>query len=423
MPENGDLGLTSFAENPNKSVERDALVEAQFTRPEQVEKTQVEKPTWGWCKNKEGLSRTILAVFFCCILTACLLFTLFILMLTKNTGSEKPRDVPVVYTLPSDEDTSTAHARLLLPAAVLKKQMNFASNRDEITTDATFVVPEITEYPIEESDEPETTVPPRINGITTSTGFLKFEDNVDGEESETCIERLAMGSPSGVYSVQVGKKFDAFCDMDTTTGGWTVIQRRADREGSFHKRTMAEYENGFGNLKGNHWLGLEKLNLLAPSSRSPATLRIVLEGETCDASCSKRYPNIWVGEWDVQFGGKESGYKLTMSPMTSGNLTFNGKDPFFAGSNERPFSTVDHKADKDDLNCAQFRLLGPWWHAKVCSDVGLNGYYQTISEKYDTADRNQNAKRYFVWGFEKQTFNGYPYTIHVRKSTMLLKSV
>ena len=50
---------------------------------------------------------------------------------------------------------------------------------------------------------------------------------------------------------------DVYCDMDTTDGGWMVIQRnKRDGKRTFYK-TWKNFEEGFGKLNGDKmWYGL-----------------------------------------------------------------------------------------------------------------------------------------------------------------------
>ncbi|KAJ0062045.1 hypothetical protein NL108_015264, partial [Boleophthalmus pectinirostris] len=67
--------------------------------------------------------------------------------------------------------------------------------------------------------------------------------------------------PSGIYIISpenTESSFEVFCEMDYMGGGWTVMQRRTDGLTDF-KRSWADYTDGFGNLAGEHWLGLKKV--------------------------------------------------------------------------------------------------------------------------------------------------------------------
>jgi hypothetical protein len=73
----------------------------------------------------------------------------------------------------------------------------------------------------------------------------------------------------GVYTIKPdeGEPFQVRCDMQTDAGGWTVFQRRQNASVDFY-RDWKEYKNGFGNLNGNFWLGLEKIHRLIKSDQN-----------------------------------------------------------------------------------------------------------------------------------------------------------
>ena len=67
-----------------------------------------------------------------------------------------------------------------------------------------------------------------------------------------------------------------FCDQTTAGGGWTVFQKRLDGSVDFY-RGWADYKNGFGNLNGEFWLGLDKIHRLTNTKNR---LRVDLEDTT-----------------------------------------------------------------------------------------------------------------------------------------------
>ena len=83
---------------------------------------------------------------------------------------------------------------------------------------------------------------------------------------------------SGVYSIDPDGSgaFDVFCDQTTAGGGWTVFQKRLDGSVNFY-RNWTDYKHGFGDLNGEFWLGLDKINRL---TKTKNRLRVDLEDTT-----------------------------------------------------------------------------------------------------------------------------------------------
>jgi len=106
-----------------------------------------------------------------------------------------------------------------------------------------------------------------------------------------CAELYKSGQrTSGVYTIDPDGSgaFDIFCDQTTAGGGWTVFQKRLDGSVNFY-RGWADYKNGFGNLNGEFWLGLDKIHRLTDTKNR---LRVDLEdttGKTAYASEKTKY--------------------------------------------------------------------------------------------------------------------------------------
>ena len=86
-----------------------------------------------------------------------------------------------------------------------------------------------------------------------------------------------MGKPTdGVYTIKTDKlpAFDVFCDQTTAGGGWSVFQKRLNGSVDFY-RDWNDYKHGFGDLKSEFWLGLDKIHRLTSDGNS--MLRVDLE--------------------------------------------------------------------------------------------------------------------------------------------------
>uniref|UniRef100_A0A182N9Q4 Fibrinogen C-terminal domain-containing protein n=1 Tax=Anopheles dirus TaxID=7168 RepID=A0A182N9Q4_9DIPT len=155
------------------------------------------------------------------------------------------------------------------------------------------------------------------------------------------LERLP--EDTGVYFLQPdpGTNFTFEVLRDWTNnhgfgGNWIVFQRRFNGSVNFF-RNWTEYKHGFGELRGEHWLGLDKLHAIV-SSR-PHELLIVME--------------------DFE-----------------GVVAYAHYDDFRIGNEsekDEQFSTHDQDNDKHASNCAKW-VSGAWWFYK-CHQSHLNGEY------------------------------------------------
>ena len=169
-----------------------------------------------------------------------------------------------------------------------------------------------------------------------------------------------------------GKAFSVWCDMNNG-GGWTVFQRRRDGLVNFYQG-WTEYENGFGNVNGEHWLGLKKISCLT-GAKPVAQLRVDL----ADYEGRQKYSQYRYFSVD----STSANYKLNVggySGTAGDSLTYH---------NGMQFTTHDRDNDNYSRNCA-VRYQGAWWY-KYCHYANLNGLYL----------RGANDDRSVVWN----TFN------------------
>ena len=164
---------------------------------------------------------------------------------------------------------------------------------------------------------------------------------------------------SGIYNINPDGRepFKVLCDMDTASGGWTVIQRRMDGSLDFSK-SWAEYKLGFGRLENEFWLGNEKIHRLTKDKN----MIIRFDLEAVDGSKAyAEYRTFYIN-------GESDNYRLHISSYsgTAGDsLSYH---------NGMQFSTRDRDNDKNGgINCASV-YHGGWWHSS-CHYSNLNGKY------------------------------------------------
>ena len=142
--------------------------------------------------------------------------------------------------------------------------------------------------------------------------------------------------------------------------GWVIIQRRVDASVSF-ERCWNEYVDGFGDVDGNFWLGLEAMhNLTAVQAMS---LQI--------DDVPFNIPAVSIPYQQFQVGDAASDYILTIISDSPGHDTLYNSLNYHSGSK---FSTYDRDNDVNDgVHCAETYRAG-WWFSR-CFELNLNSVY------------------------------------------------
>ena len=212
----------------------------------------------------------------------------------------------------------------------------------------------IAETELRKSAEPELQTSPQIGLQTKPEPELTMDCSNAPSTGQYTISP-EHGDPNPV------NPFPVVCDMDTTPGGWIIIQRRFDGSVSFD-RNWADYENGFGSLDGEFWLGLSKIHLL--TSRGSWKLRVDLEDFDDDHAYA---------EYDYfQVGNRNSFYRLAIrdysgtagDAMTITDFELNGL----------AFTTKDQDHDQYPYENKAIRYKSGWWH-RTWAMSNVNGLY------------------------------------------------
>ncbi|KAK3698429.1 hypothetical protein QZH41_001194 [Actinostola sp. cb2023] len=189
---------------------------------------------------------------------------------------------------------------------------------------------------------------------------------IDPDSPPNCaaISKIKVNT-SAVYRIRPSpsRLCYVYCDMVTSGGGWTVIQKRLDGSVDFY-RAWADYKKGFGSKLGEYWLGLDNIHAL--TSRGSYRLRVDLE----DFEGNTTY-----AEYDsFNVADEAHNYNLTI-----GQYSGNGGDSLRDHHNNMQFSTKDRDNDAVSYACA-IAFTGAWWY-NTCHASNLNGLYLNGSTK------------------------------------------
>ncbi|XP_041090059.1 angiopoietin-2b [Polyodon spathula] len=216
---------------------------------------------------------------------------------------------------------------------------------------------------------------------------LRFKD---------CAEVYKSGlKTSGVYTLHYLNSTETvkvFCDMETSGGGWTVLQHRMDGAVDFH-RPWKDYKTGFGDPYGEYWLGNDFLHQLTSSGEH--TLRIVLKDWENNKVYSQ-YDHFHTDSEERNYRLHVKGFSGTAGRTSS--LSHSGTE----------FSTKDRDNDKCGCKCAEM-ATGGWWF-DACGPSNLNGIYYA---------GNTNMVRYngIKWYYWKGP------SLSLKETTMMIKPV
>ncbi|XP_062131289.1 fibrinogen-like protein 1 isoform X2 [Drosophila sulfurigaster albostrigata] len=158
----------------------------------------------------------------------------------------------------------------------------------------------------------------------------------------------------------------------TNNVGWIVIQRRKDGSVDFN-RSWSEYKKGFGDERGEFFLGLEKIYLLTQSQ--PHELFISLTDFNNETRYA-RYNRFRIGNETEVYELKELG---SYSGNAGDAMERHINEKFSASGN-------DHSSE----NCSKIYNSGWWFKNGGCYLCNLNGRYAFTDTDKDIPSMDWN---------------------------------
>lgn len=188
---------------------------------------------------------------------------------------------------------------------------------------------------------------------------------INGRIADQPVGLAARGTPWRIYPDFAVDGLLVYCDCtDMEAGAWTVFQRRMDGSVDFY-RNWANYTDGFGDVMGEFWLGLEAFYNFTTGSRNDVGFDLA----------------DWEGNRStVLYRGlrvKSAAYNYS---LISGDYIYSGFGNDMEKHHGDMFSTFDRPNNQifkpTAQNCAAV-YQGAWWYtsSQFCFTSHLNGIY------------------------------------------------
>ncbi|XP_017152675.1 ficolin-1-like [Drosophila miranda] len=171
----------------------------------------------------------------------------------------------------------------------------------------------------------------------------------------------AFGYSSEIHVIHVPglQPFAVPCDSQMAGPGWTVVMRKIDCCTDSFSKNWTEYKQGFGEINGTFFIGLEKLHLMTKAS--PQKLYLY----------AKENGKEFFGKWfDFRLGNEDEGFNLKSISHLNGTIY-----DYFQGQVNVTFSTYDRENYVEEYYRPAYVNHGGWWYSQTNIDSPTRLYY------------------------------------------------
>ncbi|XP_071836359.1 uncharacterized protein [Apostichopus japonicus] len=150
-----------------------------------------------------------------------------------------------------------------------------------------------------------------VTDRSSSLSYFLFQSTENPKDCQEILSKCSnTPNASGVYKIKPAgfpEPFEVYCENDSGSNGWTVIQRRTDGFINF-TRNWDDYKHGFGYLGSEFWLGNEKFAYLTNQKKYQLRMDLTnAAGHTYYVTYDDfRIADEW-SQYSIQRLGNESG--------------------------------------------------------------------------------------------------------------------